>query len=304
MQEAAVKPKSSQSKLWMAAIKPPMYTVAVIPISVGTAVAFSETQQFNLWVYLTFLGSAILIIAWLNLSNDVFDADTGIDKNKAHSVVNLTGNQSLVFWISNLFLALGILGVVAIATLQQDPTILGIIILCCALGYTYQGPPFRLGYQGLGELICFVTFGPLAIAAAYYSQVQTFSPLGLAVGTIIGISTSIILFCSHFHQVEDDLAAGKRSPIVRLGTALGANVLGWATASLYLLIMVGIGLGLFSPWTLLVFASLPLAIQLVRHVQHHHSQPEAVSNCKFIAVNLHFVSGVLLAIAFVIPRLL
>ena len=132
MQEAAVTPKS---KLWMAAIKPPMYTVAVIPISVGTAVAFNETQLFDLGIYLTFLSSAILIIAWLNLSNDVFDADTGIDKNKAHSVVNLTGNQSLVFWISNLCLGLGILGVVAIATHQKDPTIIGICLL-----YTSPSP--------------------------------------------------------------------------------------------------------------------------------------------------------------------
>ncbi|PZD71385.1 1,4-dihydroxy-2-naphthoate octaprenyltransferase [Acaryochloris thomasi RCC1774] len=301
MQEVAIAPKF---KLWMAAIKPPMYTVAVIPISVGTAVAFSETQRFDLGIYLTFLGSAILIIAWLNLSNDVFDADTGIDKNKAHSVVNLTGNQSLVFWISNVFLALGVLGVVAIATQQKDPTLIGIILLCCALGYTYQGPPFRLGYQGLGELICFITFGPLAIAAAYYSQAQTFSTLGLAVGTLIGISTSIILFCSHFHQVKDDLAAGKRSPIVRLGTARGANVLGWATASLYLLTLTWVGLGVFSPWTLLVFASLPFAIQLVRHVQRYHDQPERVSNCKFFAVNLQFVSGVLFAISFTLPGLL
>ncbi|MGF1600463.1 MAG: 2-carboxy-1,4-naphthoquinone phytyltransferase [Thermosynechococcaceae cyanobacterium] len=301
MQEAAVKPKF---KLWMAAIKPPMYTVAVIPISVGTAVAFGETQQFDLSIYLTFLGAAILIIAWLNLTNDVFDADTGIDKNKAHSVVNLTGNRSLVFWIANLFLVLGILGVVAIALLQQDSTILGLILLCCALGYTYQGPPFRLGYQGLGEPICFVTFGPLAIAAAYYSQTQTFSTMGGAAGTLVGISTSIILFCSHFHQVKDDLAAGKRSPLVRLGTALGANVLGWATASLYVLTLLWIGLGLFSSWALLVFASLPFAIQLVRHVQRYHDQPERVSNCKFFAVNLQFMSGVLLAIAFIIPNLI
>jgi 2-carboxy-1,4-naphthoquinone phytyltransferase len=301
MQEAAVNPKL---KLWMAALKPPMYTVAVVPISVGTAVAYGETRQFDLGIYFTFLGAAILIIAWLNLTNDVFDADTGIDKNKAHSVVNLTGNQSLVFWVANLCLVLGILGIVAIALLQKDLTILALIVLCCALGYTYQGPPFRLGYQGLGEPICFVTFGPLAIAAAYYSQTQSFSTLALAAGTLIGISTSIILFCSHFHQVNDDLAAGKRSPIVRLGTALGAKLVGWTTASLYGLTLAWVSLGLFSPWTLLVFASLPFAIQLVQHVQRYHDQPERVSNSKFFAVNLQFVSGVLLALSFIIPPLL
>ena len=70
----------SQRKLWLAAIKPPMYSVAVMPIILGTAVAFAETQTYQLSVLITFLSAAILILAWENLSNDVFDSDTGIDK--------------------------------------------------------------------------------------------------------------------------------------------------------------------------------------------------------------------------------
>lgn len=290
----------SKKKLWFAAIKPPMYSVAIIPIIVGTAVAFAETNQLNQSIFLTFLMSAILILAWENLSNDVFDSETGIDKNKAHSVVNLTGNKYLIFWLSIFCLGLGILGILAIAWLQQDWTVLEIILLCCALGYSYQGPPFRLGYQGLGEIICFFAFGPLAIAAAYYSQTQSFSITMLAASVFIGINTSIILFCSHFHQVEDDIAAGKRSPIVRLGTATGAIVLKWTTGSLYALTVLFFVLGIYPLWTLLVFVSLPLAIALVNHVQQYHDQPDKVSNCKFLAVNLHFVSGILLGLGFVL----
>jgi 1,4-dihydroxy-2-naphthoate octaprenyltransferase len=287
-------------KLWLAAIKPPMYSVAVIPISVGTAVAYAQTQQFDPQVYFTFLGAAILIIAWLNLSNDYFDSETGIDINKGHSVVNLTGNKSLVFWISNLCLSLGVLGILSISWWQQDWTVLGLILSSCALGYSYQGPPFRFGYQGLGEFICFVTFGPLAIAAAYYSQAQSFSLVSLAASVIIGITTSIILFCSHFHQVKDDLAAGKRSPIVRLGTARGSQVLTWMTGSIFFLTIIFAIFNYFSWWTLLVFASFPFADRLIHHVRENHDKPEKVSNCKFIAVNLHFFSGILLALGFVL----
>lgn len=290
------------NKLWLAAIKPPMYSVAVIPIILGSAVAFSQITGFNQGIFFTFLGAAILIIAWLNLSNDVFDADTGIDQNKAHSVVNLTGNKSLVFWLSNFCLLLGCLGIVAISWWQRDPMVLGIVLLCCFLGYTYQGPPFRLGYQGLGEIICFVCFGPLAITAAYYSQAQTFSSIALAASIIVGISTSIILFCSHFHQVEDDLAAGKISPIVRLGTARGSQVLAWFTASIFAITVLFVFCGYFPWWTLLIFASLPIAFYLVRHVQQYHDQPEKVNNCKFIAVRLHFFSGILLALGFILPK--
>ena len=41
---------------------------------------------------------------------------------------------------------------------------------------------------------------------------------------VVGITTSLILFCSHFHQIADDKAANKMSPLVRLGTANAVKV--------------------------------------------------------------------------------
>ncbi|MBW4643644.1 MAG: 2-carboxy-1,4-naphthoquinone phytyltransferase [Goleter apudmare HA4340-LM2] len=289
-----------KTKLWMAAIKPPMYSVAIMPIWVGTAVAFTETKNFNGAIFSTFIAAAILILAWENLSNDVFDSATGIDKNKHHSLVNLTGNKPLIFWIGNFCLVLGLLGIIAIAFWQQDWTVIGIILLCCALGYTYQGPPFRLGYQGLGEIICFFAFGPLAVSAAYYSQTQTWSITSLLASVIVGIATSLILFCSHFHQVQDDIAAGKRSPIVRLGTAKAAQVLTWVTGSIYPLSLILVLWGIFPVWTLLSWVSLPFAFKLCRHVQQNHHLPDKVNNCKFIAVTVHFWSCLLLGAGFMV----
>ncbi|WP_036487910.1 2-carboxy-1,4-naphthoquinone phytyltransferase [Myxosarcina sp. GI1] len=285
---------TKNSQLWLAAIKPPIYSVAVVPIAVGTAMAYFDTRLFDVRAFGTFLAAAISILAWLNLTNDVFDSETGIDVNKAHSVVNLTGNKSLVFAIANIFLSCGLLGILALTWWQQDFTVLGLVSLCCLLGYAYQGPPFRWGYLGLGEIICFFTFGPGAVSAAYYAQTETFSASNLAISTIIGISTSIILFCSHFHQVEDDLAAGKRSPIVRLGTETGAQILAWSTASIYILTVIGIILGYLPLLTSIVFASLPWAAQLINHINCYHDCPAKVSNSKFIAVNLYLTSSGLL----------
>ncbi|MBE8998453.1 MULTISPECIES: 2-carboxy-1,4-naphthoquinone phytyltransferase [unclassified Nostoc] len=288
------------TKLWMAAIKPPMYSVAIMPIWVGTAVAFAETKMFNGAVFSTFVAAAILILAWENISNDVFDSETGIDQNKHHSLVNLTSNKPLIFWIGNLCLGLGLLGIVAIAFWQQDLTVIAIILLCCGLGYMYQGPPFRLGYQGLGEILCFFAFGPLAVEAAYYSQTQTWSMTSLAVSVIVGIATTLILFCSHFHQVKDDIAAGKRSPIVRLGTQKGAQLLVWFTGSIYPLTLLFVLLGISPAWTLLSWVSLPFAVKLCRHVQENHNQPDKVSNCKFIAVAVHFWTCLLFGLGFML----
>jgi 1,4-dihydroxy-2-naphthoate phytyltransferase len=285
-------------KLWLAALKPPMYSVAIMPIWLGSAIAYFETSVFQGNIFTLFTLSAILILAWENISNDVFDSETGIDQNKAHSLVNLTRRKTLVFWIGNLCLALGISGILAIALLQQDPTVLLLILLCCGLGYLYQGPPFRLGYQGLGEILCFWAFGPLAVSAAYYSQAQSWSFTALWASVLLGITTSLVLFCSHFHQVEDDIAAGKRSPVVRLGTAQSAQLLPWICGSAFVIVLGGVIWGVFPLWILLALVSAPYAVQLCRHVGQFHNQPERVNNCKFIAVNFHFWSGVLLSLGF------
>ncbi len=301
MTTQSVEVAHDKRKLWLAAVKPPMYSVAIMPIMVGSAVAFAETRTFDVGIFVTFLLAAIFILAWENLSNDVFDSETGIDVNKAHSVVNLTRNKHLVFAIANLCLGLGIVGIIAIALQQQDPTVLGLIALCCGLGYAYQGPPFRLGYQGLGEFLCFFSFGPLGVGAAYYSQVQGWSWGSQAAGVIIGITTSLVLFCSHFHQVEDDLAAGKRSPIVRLGTWRAAQLIPACCGIVLMLILIGGISGYFPRWTLLALVSGVSAFRLCRHVLTHHDQPAKIFNAKFYAIGFHFWSGVLLSLGLVLP---
>ena len=290
----------SKRKLWLAAIKPPMYSVAFVPMWLGTAIAHWETGQASWSTFAQFLLAGIFIVAWNNISNDVFDADTGIDKNKHHSLVNLTANKTLVYWIGNGFLLAGVGLIVAIAWQQRDFTVLGLILVACGLGYIYQGPPFRLGYQGLGELLCFIAYGPVTLSAVYYSQTQQWSTPNLLASVILGMVTSLILFCSHFHQVEDDIKAGKRSPIVRLGTERGAKLLPWICGLIFGLPLLYVGLGQFPIWSLLMLGSLPFGIKLCRFIGSHHDKPDLVQNCKFIAVGMHFWSGLLLGIGFLL----
>ena len=45
-----------------------------------------------------------------------------------------------------------------------------------------------------------------------------------AVSVVVGIIVTSVLFCSHFHQIEGDRAAGKLSPLVRLGASRALQV--------------------------------------------------------------------------------
>jgi 1,4-dihydroxy-2-naphthoate phytyltransferase len=301
--EESSRDSSLRRQLWMAALKPPIYSVAIMPIWVGSAIAYAQVGAMDVEILLVFLGAAVCLLAWVNLSNDVFDAQTGVDKNKLHSLVNLTGKPAQVFWVGNAFLALGLAGILWLSWRQGDPTVLLLVLLACGLGYAYQGPPLRLGYQGLGEILCFLSFGPLAVLAAHYSQSRTWSLPALAASVVVGMATSLILFCSHFHQVEDDQAAGKRSPVVRLGTRRSARLVPWICGSVFGLLLLFVGLGIFPAWTLLGCAGIPSAVRLSRLLGTYHNQPQRISHSKFIAVGLHFWLGLFLGLGFILSRL-
>lgn len=133
---------------------------------------------------------------------------------------------------------------------------------------------------------------------------QSFSFAIVLPALINGLSTTLILFCSHFHQVEDDRSAGKFSPIVRLGTKRSAQIIPFVCISLYLLTLIGIVLHLL-PWSAITIGiSMPFAWQLVKITDRYHDQPEQIKNCKFIAVGLHFWSNLGLVIGLIVSHAL
>lgn len=294
-------------RLWRAAIKWPMYAVAVMPALVaagwllgpGRSAWRLQPQQLAF-----FLLAAVLLLAWENLGNDYFDAQTGIDVHKPHSLIQLTGAPRLVLLAARLCCVLGLLLMVQVAR-ASSWWLLPLVLASCCCGYLYQGPPFRLGYQGLGEPLCWLAFGPLATAAALVGLgdpalgPEGGGPLDLSLASQLGcgpaLATTLVLFCSHFHQVEDDLAHGKRSPVQRLGTARAAALVPWFVALALLAEVMPVAWGAWPPTVLLALASLPVALPLIRLLGRHHHQPERVSHSKFLALRFQMVNGVLFA---------
>jgi len=286
-------------QLWKAAIKWPMYSVAVMPVLLAGGWWLGRSGQLRWGPWLGFVLAAVLLLAWENLSNDVFDHDTGIDAaGKPHSVVQLTGRRSRVAGWANGALLLGLVLMALVAWLSS-PAVLALVLLCCGIGYVYQGPPFRLGYHGLGEPLCWLAFGPVATAAALLAL----SPAPLAIpwaaalelGSGPALATTLVLFCSHFHQVDDDAAHGKRSPVVRLGTGAAAGLIPWFVALTLALELLPVLQGLWPPTALLAWLGLPPGLALVRLLARHHDEPERVAGSKFLALKFQTFNGLGLA---------
>eukprot|EP00184_Porphyridium_aerugineum_P005028 CAMPEP_0184694248 /NCGR_PEP_ID=MMETSP0313-20130426/2271_1 /TAXON_ID=2792 /ORGANISM="Porphyridium aerugineum, Strain SAG 1380-2" /LENGTH=386 /DNA_ID=CAMNT_0027152509 /DNA_START=111 /DNA_END=1271 /DNA_ORIENTATION=- len=328
-----------RKRLWKAAIKVPMYTVALSPTLVGTACVYYDTGMFSLFKMTLILLTSVCLIAWVNLSNDVFDTDTGIDKNKKESVVNLLGGdrkaRNKTYLVANVFLLVGILSILRlcyddtkewslerISSLSSyDFTSVALWATSIMLGYMYQGPPFRLGYLGLGEPICFSAWF-VGISAMYYlqcspvmvkSSLHGFSYLIFIVlslknslcisASLVSLVTTIILFCSHFHQEADDLAAGKRSPIVRLGTYRASQVLVVMCVALYIIAVAGWYLNQL-PWIalLLISLTLPNAWKLIAFGRANYMEPERIRPLKYYAVVLNFWFSVALCLGLAAGR--
>ena len=299
---------AARRHLWKAAIKWPMYSVAVMPVllAAGWLLGVHGTVR---WTQLVgFLLAAILLLLWENLCNDLFDAETGVDTiDKPHSVVNLTGRPDRVAQLSNGCLFLG-LALIAWLAWCSRLSVLALVLLCCGLGYVYQGPPFRLGYRGFGEPLCWLAFGPCATAAALLAlQPKTVSLIPAGTAWLLGagpaLATTLVLFCSHFHQVTEDAAHGKRSPVVQLGTARSAALVPWFIAITLALEWVPVLHGEWPPSVLLSGLGLPSAVALIRLLQRCHDQPERIRSCKFLALRFQGWNGLGLSLGLALPVL-
>ncbi|GJP60360.1 hypothetical protein CLOP_g17559 [Closterium sp. NIES-67] len=170
---AASGAKLSQATLIWRAVKLPIYSVALIPLMIGASAAYLQTGVFHAARFGSFLLFSVLVIAWLNLSNDGFDSFTGVDKTKPESVVNLTGSRFRVLAAAFLLLGIGLAGIISGAAAVADPRVGWLLAASIACGYVYQCPPFRLSYKGLGEPLCFFAFGPLATTASTCTRPAT-----------------------------------------------------------------------------------------------------------------------------------
>ncbi|XP_022142002.1 2-carboxy-1,4-naphthoquinone phytyltransferase, chloroplastic [Momordica charantia] len=294
------------------AIKLPIYSVALVPIMVGSAAAYFQSGKFSTRLFFVILASSVLIISWLNLSNDAYDFSTGADKNKKESVVNLVGSPTGTLVAAYTFLALGFMGLTWASLEAGNLRAILFLAFSIVCGYIYQCPPFRLGYQGLGEPLCFAAFGPFATTAFYLLQSNAremrYLPISstiLSASILVGITTTLILFCSHFHQVEGDRAVGKMSPLVRLGTERGSKVVKAAVIMLYALLFA-LGLSKSLPFICTFFCGLtiPVGKLVVSFVEENHKDKQKIFMAKYYCVRLHALFGAALAAGLVVARMI
>jgi len=257
------------------AARPRTLPAAVAPVLVGTALA-ATGGTFKVLTFLAALIGALFIQVGTNLSNDYSDARRGADTEDRLGPVRVTAGglvpprQVLIA----TYVAFGVAvlaGSYLIATAGWELLLVGAASILA--GVLYTGGPRPYGYEGLGEIFVFLFFGVVAVAGSYYAQVEQLDWEALVLAVPVGLLASAILVVNNVRDLETDRRAGKRTLAVRLGRERVRALYAGMLALAFLTAPLPWVLGSLSPWLLLPWLAIPLAVPLVRTVRTRTDGP-------------------------------
>jgi 1,4-dihydroxy-2-naphthoate octaprenyltransferase len=126
----------------------------------------------------------------------------------------------------------------------------------------------------------------------------------IELGSGPALATTLVLFCSHFHQVHEDAAHGKRSPVVRLGTGTAARLVPWMVALTLAFEWAPVLAGQWPLTALLGVIGLPSGRALIALLRDHHHEPDRIAGSKFLALRFQALNGLGLAVGLALGPLL
>ena len=305
-----VKPTLSLGWLIFLATRVPFLTATIVPILLGAVVA--RFDGFSNWwlAMLALLGGSLIHLA-LNVTNDVADATSGADEANVNPTMFSGGSRMIQYGLVSLqtmkraaigLYAAGIaIGLYLAATRGWE--LLWVGVAGIFLSIFYSAPPLKLVHRGLGEICVAAGFGPIMVLGTYFVVAQRFSFEAFWASLPVALLIMLVLYVNQIPDRTSDAKAGKNTIVVRLSEA--AIVRGYALSVIaaYVLIVLGVVLDLMPVWTLLGLLTIPLALQVYKALGPNYNNPYVLMGAMGKNIGLHFTTGLLLIVGYVIAIL-
>ena len=166
-------------------------------------------------------------------------------------------------------------------------------------GYSYAGPPLRLGYHGLGVITVLVFMGPIMVTGAYFVMALTVGRDAFAVSIPIGLLAAGIMHVNDIRDYAGDVQHRKKTLATLTGRRGASHTLAFMDGAAYLTIIAAVAAG-WVPWpVLVVLATIPRALAHIRKV-YDNDAPDALHEAWLLGVKLHTEFGILLIAAFLV----
>lgn len=212
-------------KTWVLAGRPKTLPAALVPVIMGTAMAYGDGVCHIPSALAALLG-ALLIQIGTNFVNDYADFKKGTDTGERIGPLRVTQAGlvtptqmkraiALVFFLTILA------GLYLVYRGGWPVVIIG--LLSITSGALYTAGPFPLGYLGLGDIFVLIFFGPVALAGTYYVQALTINWIVILAGLAPGLISVAILTVNNLRDIDGDTKAGKKTLAVRFGRNFAKN---------------------------------------------------------------------------------
>jgi len=263
---------SGYVKPWINVVRVKFFLAGIPSIILGTCLAYYYYKVLNIHVFLlTFLGVS-LAMAGCYTFNEYFDWRSGVDiivDEKDITPFN-AGSRMLPLGLLNpktVFKAGFIFYMAAIAiglylTLICGFPVLVLMLLGIFTGALYCTPPFMWAYRGIGEFLIGLSYGPLIVLGSFYVQTLSLLLREVIISSLIpGILITLVIWINEFPDYEADRKAGKLNLVVRIGRERAKYIYYLLVGLTYLIVMVGVTCRVMPSASLILLATIPLAIR-------------------------------------------
>jgi 1,4-dihydroxy-2-naphthoate octaprenyltransferase len=291
-----------QITLWLRAMRIPFLQASVLPVVVGSALAY-RNGAFSwelFWIMAAGMGT---INIGTNLTNDYFDHESGADGRNSHPTPFSGGSRVIQEGLikpDSIFIAAAMAYTVAVMlglylVIHRGLGLLWFGVPGVVLSFFYTAPPLMLGYRGWGEPLVGLLLGPLAVLATYYVFMGGISGAAIWISLPVGFLVMAILYINEFPDAEPDAAAGKNHWIARLGRERAVGGYFTLLTAAYFSILLPVLLGILPIWTLLALLSLPLAVRAAWILKRSYNQIQDLVPAMALTIQLHLSIGLLLS---------
>lgn len=246
---------------WLEIARPFSFTASIVPVLVGTALAYRD-GLFDPLLFLATLVASVSLQAGTNVVNEIHDVRTGVDTRESPraSKALVDGRVSLgdaralaaVFFLITIAIGLWLVA------LRGWP-LLVIGVAGVLGGYFYTAPPLQYKYRALGVPLVFVYMGVLMVVGTYYAITGRWSDAALYASLPVGILVAAILHANDVRDIEEDARAGFRTLSILLRRPTAAWLYIAMVLGAFALLAVLVALGGLPRRTLLTLLALPLA---------------------------------------------
>jgi 1,4-dihydroxy-2-naphthoate octaprenyltransferase len=250
-------------KKWIAGARLPTLPAAIVPVLVGTAAA---GMPYHLDRAVLAAVVALALQVGVNFANDYSDGIRGTDRVRTgpmRLVASGLATPAAVLRAAILSFAVAAAAGIALS-LQVDARLIAVGFAAIAAAWFYTGGSRPYGYNGLGEVFCFIFFGLVVTLGSTYVQHGSFSLVSALASLAVGSLTTALLVVNNLRDIPGDAATGKRTLAVKMGDE--------ATRKLYLALLAAAALATLAvvvlhPWALVAFVAAAIAIRPVRTIR-------------------------------------